>query len=57
MKKRIVVMLAALALLAGAASVFAESGTVAVSGGSLAETITAGQPRRRHVGRHGPDDG
>ena len=34
-------MLAVLALLAGAASVYAESGTVAVSGGSLAETITA----------------
>ena len=41
MKKRIVAMLVALALLAGAGSVFAESGTVVVSGGTLAEAVTA----------------
>ncbi len=41
MKKRILAMLAALALLTGAAVASAETGTVAVSGGTLAEAITA----------------
>ena len=41
MKKRILAIVAVLALMAGAAVVSAESGTVAVSGGSLAEVITA----------------
>ena len=41
MNKRILTIFAALALLAGAAVASAESGTVAVGGDSLAETITA----------------
>ena len=41
MKKRILTTIAVLALLAGAAVASAESGTVTVSGGTLAETITA----------------
>ena len=40
MKKRIIAIVGVLALMAGAAVVSAESGTVVVSGGSLAETIT-----------------
>jgi hypothetical protein len=40
-KKGIVAMLATLALLAGAASVFAEDATVTVSGGSLSVTAAA----------------
>jgi hypothetical protein len=41
MKKRILTTFAVLALMAGAAVASAESGTVIVSGGTLAETITA----------------
>ena len=41
MKKRILTTLAVLTLLAGAAVVSAESGTVQINGGSLATTTTA----------------
>ena len=41
MKKRIVAILAVLALMAGAAVASAESATVTISGGTLAEAITA----------------
>ena len=41
MKKRILAIVAVLALMAGAAVVSAESGTVQINGGSLATTTTA----------------